>query len=53
MVNVQQFKRDNGLLNRVFHAYDDNAPMTTSPGIAARHGNAIVGQPWRIISIGM
>ena len=47
MENVRQFLRDNWLSNRVFQAYDDIVDHR------CHAWNRLVGQPWRIMSIGL
>jgi hypothetical protein len=47
MENVWQFMRDNWLSNSVFENYDDIVEHS------CHHWNRLIGQPWRIISIGL
>jgi hypothetical protein len=47
MENVWQFMRDNWLSNRVFQAYHDIVDH------CCHAWNRLVGQPWRIMSIGL
>ncbi len=44
--NIWQFIRDNWLSNRVFGSYDEIL------AISAEAWNKLIGQPWKIISIG-
>jgi hypothetical protein len=47
MENVWQFMRDNWLSNRVFQDHDDIVAH------CCRAWNTLVGQPWRIMTIGL
>jgi len=45
--NLWQFLRDNYLSNRIFKSYEDIVALCCSAW------NAIIDQPWRIMSIGL